>query len=71
MQLQNPFKYGMVVTGKDFINRKEEIDMLTKNLTAGQHIILYSKRRLGKTSLMRQTIQMGKKLIFFPTIFFF
>ena len=56
MQPQNPFKYGMVVTGKDFVNRKEEIDTLTKNLTAGQHIILYSKRRLGKTSLMRQTM---------------
>ena len=63
MQPQNPFKYGMVVTGKDFVNRKEEIDTLTKNLTAGQHIILYSKRRLGKTSLMRQTMTLLPKQV--------
>ena len=54
MQYNNPFKYGVVVTGDDFINRKEEITVLTENLLAGQHMILYSSRKLGKTSLMKQ-----------------
>ena len=56
MRSQNPFKYGMVVTGDDFVDRKEEMETLKKNLLAGQHLILYSVRRLGKTSLIRQTM---------------
>ena len=63
MQVRNPFKYGVVVTGDDSINRKEEINLLTKNLLSGQSIILYSPRRLGKTSLMRQTLLLLPKSV--------
>ena len=71
MQIKNPFKYGFVVTEDDFINRKEEIQVLTKNLLAGQSIILYSSRRLGKTSLMRQTMLLLPKNVIPVYIDFF
>ena len=50
--VNNPFKYGVVVTGDDFVDRKEEIEILYKELSSGKSIILYSERRLGKTSLL-------------------
>ena len=63
MQAKNPFKYGVVVTGKDFVDRKKEIEMLKKNLLAGQSIILYSPRRLGKTSLMKKVMHLFPKQV--------
>jgi len=63
MQVKNPFKYGVVVTGEDFVDRKEEIEILKKNLLAGQNIILYSSRRLGKTSLMKQVMNLFPKQV--------
>lgn len=63
MNMKNPFKYGMVVTGEDFVDRKEEIEILKKNLLSGQSIILYSSRRLGKTSLMKQTMCLLPKTV--------
>jgi AAA+ ATPase superfamily predicted ATPase len=50
--MNNPFKYGVVVTGDDFVDRKEEIEILYKELSSGKSVILYSERRLGKTSLL-------------------
>ncbi len=57
----NPFKYGVVVTGDDFVDRKEEIEILTKELSSGKSIILYSERRLGKTSLLIEFITQKAK----------
>lgn len=48
----NPFKYGTIVTGKDFADRKDELKLLTQELTSGQNMILYSPRRYGKSSLI-------------------
>ena len=50
----NPFVFGKIVTGKDFINRtneRREIATEIENLT---NIILYAPRRYGKTSLIMQ-----------------
>ncbi len=50
----NPFIFGKIVTGKDFINRtneRKEIATEIENLT---NIILYAPRRYGKTSLIMQ-----------------
>jgi len=60
----NPFKYGVVVTGEDFVDRKEEIDILYREVSSGKSIILYSQRRLGKTSLLIEFInRKAKKMI--------
>ncbi|MFA5772548.1 MAG: ATP-binding protein [Thermoplasmata archaeon] len=56
MTYENPFEYGKPVTGKKFIGRKKEVKRLTSELLSGQSIILYSPRRVGKTSLIKQTL---------------
>lgn len=56
MQEQNnPFKYGVPVSKEDFVNREEECKQLRSALLSGQSVILYSPRRMGKTSLIKQT----------------
>ena len=50
--MQNPFKFGSVVTGSDFADRRRERAELAKELTDGQHLFLLSPRRFGKTSLI-------------------
>ena len=50
--MANPFRFGQVVSGELFCNRKSEISQITDNLAGGQSIVLYSPRRYGKTSLL-------------------
>ena len=50
--MTNPFRFGQVVSGELFCNRKSEIKQITQNLAGGQSIVLYSRRRYGKTSLI-------------------
>lgn len=51
--MANPFRFGQVVSGDLFCNRKSEIKQITRDLTGGQSIVLYSPRRYGKTSLLQ------------------
>lgn len=51
----NPFKYGVPVSKEDFVNREEECKKLRNALLSGQSVILYSPRKMGKTSLIEQT----------------
>jgi len=37
-----------------FINRKEELSYLKNNLKEGGLIIIYGRRRVGKTELLKQ-----------------
>jgi hypothetical protein len=57
MNMPNPFKYGTIVTGEDFADRREELQLLTRELTSGQNILLYSPRRYGKSSLMMMVLK--------------
>ena len=50
--MANPFRFGQIVSGELFCNRKSEISQITDNLAGGQSIVLYSPRRYGKTSLL-------------------
>ena len=50
--MQNPFKCGTVVTGRDFVDRRRELEELSRELADGQHLFLLSPRRYGKTSLI-------------------
>lgn len=61
--MQEYFPLGMA-SGELFCNRVEEREQLTKNLNKGQHTILVSPRRYGKTSLVFQVFaDLSKKLI--------
>ena len=51
--MENPFRFGQVVSGDLFCNRKSEIKQITRDLSGGQSIVLYSPRRYGKTSLLQ------------------
>jgi hypothetical protein len=51
--MKSPFKYGKVVTGKQFINRKEDIKRTQNNISASINTILISPRRWGNSSLMK------------------
>ena len=51
---KNPFVFGKVVTDEDFINRKEERQIITREIESSTNIILYAPRRYGKTSLIMQ-----------------
>jgi len=52
-----PFIYGKMVEKKAFVNRVEDINVLTQNMQAQNNIILISPRRWGKTSLVQRTVR--------------
>ncbi len=54
--MDNPFIYGKVVSGRQFLNRESETATITRTLHSGQNIICYSPRRYGKTSLMMRVM---------------
>lgn len=52
----NPFLYGQPVTDENFCNRVKELDDIRRHTASGQNLFIYSHRRLGKTSLVRQAL---------------
>ncbi|HUC85685.1 MAG TPA: ATP-binding protein [Candidatus Acidoferrales bacterium] len=52
----NPFEYGTFVTGEQFCGRKKEIADLRKAILGHQHLLINAERRIGKTSLVEQTL---------------
>ena len=55
--MENPFEYQRVVTGERFVDRREEIKILTNSMIQGENLILFSPRRLGKTSLLKEAMR--------------
>ncbi len=53
----NPFRFGNVVTGQYFTNREKEIKEITSEIKAGQHVVLMSPRRYGKSSLVNEVMK--------------
>ena len=58
---KNPFVYGGIVSGDAFCDREKELKELLDDIQAGQNVIIYSQRRLGKTSLMRKMLEEARK----------
>lgn len=50
--MDNPFKYGTVVSGTDFVDREGELKELAREIRGGKSVVLYSNRRMGKSSLL-------------------
>ncbi|GHT98144.1 ATPase [Spirochaetia bacterium] len=57
----NPFKYGTIVHGDDFYDRKEECSRIVETLMGGNNIVLYAPRRFGKTSLVFKVMEQLEK----------
>lgn len=55
--MENPFVYGRVVTGEEFFGRAELIERIQNYIRAGQNIMVYGERRVGKTSLIAEAIR--------------
>lgn len=59
--MQNPFIYGQEVSGDIFCNRAKESEELLSDIRSGQNVIIYSPRRYGKTSLIKEVLRRAKK----------
>jgi hypothetical protein len=56
--MSNPFRFGTVVTGKDFANRERELEELARKLKETVRIFLLAPRRYGKTSLIKNVLDL-------------
>mgnify|MGYP006277661411 CR=1 FL=1 len=54
--MQSPFSITKPASGKSFCNRVEEKDQLKKLISNSENILLYSHRRMGKTSLINEVV---------------
>jgi AAA+ ATPase superfamily predicted ATPase len=59
--MENPFSYSDYVTGEAFCNRAKEQKDLIYYAQNSQNVLVYSHRRMGKTSLVHQVIHQLKK----------
>lgn len=59
--MQNPFIYGQEVSGEIFCNRTKEIKEILSDIKSGQNVIIYSPRRYGKTSLIKEVLKKAEK----------
>lgn len=50
--MDNPFRYGSVVSGVQFVGRRQEFAELEMDMRSGQNVVLIAPRRYGKTSLV-------------------
>ena len=63
--MKNPFKFGTVVEGRYFTNRKSEIAEIKSILESDNHIAIISPRRFGKTSLINRIIKENSRPFIF------
>ncbi len=67
--MQNPFKYGKVVSGNHFCSRVDLETQLSKHIASNQNVHLDGERRTGKTSLVFQTAKKSKSKILHIDLF--
>jgi AAA+ ATPase superfamily predicted ATPase len=56
-RMENPFKYGGVVTGPYFADRTDEIKELEREMENTNRVFLVSPRRFGKTCLLFNLVE--------------
>ncbi len=64
--MRNPFEYGGVVGADAFCNRSDELKFLTRAIENVQTVFMYSERRMGKSSLVKQVLSNLDKHLFVP-----
>lgn len=55
--MQNPFKYGEIVSGPYFADRSEELRELQREMENNSRVFLVSPRRFGKTCLLHHLMK--------------
>lgn len=58
----NPFKYGMVVSGKDFCGRKALLKQICDHIISSQRLVIIGERRVGKTSAVCEAVNRCKNV---------
>jgi Cdc6-like AAA superfamily ATPase len=53
----NPFKYGSIVSGRDFCGRKDLLKQIAGYMEASQNIVVLGERRIGKSSLVYEAVR--------------
>src|SRR5437588_12714767 len=53
----NPFRYGALALDEAFADRERELAELKADALAGQDVVLFAPRRLGKSSLVWRVAQ--------------
>lgn len=61
----NPFKYGETVDGEHFCRRPELTRILKGYVKSGQNVVIQGERRMGKTSLVLETVRGMKGVAMF------
>jgi len=61
----NPFKYGSTVSGEYFCRRPELARTLAEYVKSGQDVVMQGERRMGKTSLVLETVRAMKGVALF------
>ena len=64
--MENPFIYGEIVTGKNLCGREKEIKELSRDIENSQKVLLFSPRRHGKTSLLKDILICLDRKKYFP-----
>jgi len=59
--VENPFVFSKEVGGEDFCNRKKEIKELSGFVRSSQNVMMFSQRRFGKTSLIKEVLKRAEK----------
>ena len=55
--MENPFKYGVLVENEFFTDRINELKQVQMSLNSPNHLILISPRRFGKSSLVAKAVK--------------
>ena len=53
----NPFRYGCIVAGENYCPRRELQRQLKELIVSGQNVVVQGPRRMGKTSLVGETVR--------------
>ncbi len=56
-EMENPFKFGGMVTGRNFADREDELQEIIREVRSGTNIVLFSPRRMGKSSLLAELMR--------------
>ena len=54
--MDTPFVYDKYVTGKSFVGRKLDCNILSNLLSATEHVVMYEPPKSGKMSVIQQTL---------------
>jgi AAA+ ATPase superfamily predicted ATPase len=57
LPLKNPFLFDREVSGQHFCGRKKDIRQILGHIRNGTNVIMFAKRRLGKSSLVKEIFQ--------------